>query len=281
MNLQDLLSEKLGIRIISMTTMPGDNIGTSYRVRRQDKSKIFVKTYPEHLRGMIEPEVEGLQALADTGAVRVPKILGHCEDFLALEWIDNHDPSKLSLERLGHAMGALHKNSSTLFGFSTDNYLGGTPQPNDWEGNGATFYRVKRFGHMLKLLRRSGKLDAEQGPLDRLVARLDEFLPNETPSLIHGDFWAGNVLIGPDEQPYLVDPATYYGYREADLAMSQLFGGFDKVFYSAYHEAYPIDTEGYKVRKELFDLYHLLNHASVFGGGYLQRAIEAARGLVG
>ncbi len=280
-NPREVVSRALGKSVADLKPMPGGNIGKSWRGRLDSGRKIFAKFYPDNAAQLVAAEVASLEAIAETKTIRTPEILASTDEVLVLEWIDAREPTKLSLQRLGHRLGALHRTSSTLFGFSIDNYIGDTPQPNDWEGNGAQFYRIKRFGHMLELLRSKGTLPPEEGPIDALIARLEEFLPNDTPSLIHGDLWAGNVLVSREERPYLVDPATYYGYREADLAMSQLFGGFDKAFYAAYHEAYPIDPAGYKERKDLFNLYHLLNHAYIFGGGYLQRAIETARHYVG
>ncbi|MDH5513031.1 MAG: fructosamine kinase family protein, partial [Gammaproteobacteria bacterium] len=184
-----------------------------------------------------------------------------------------------SLERLGRELAQMHRATQKQFGWRHDNTIGSTPQINtpasDWVG----FWREHRLGFQLELAARNGRNLMRRG--ERLLADLGNFFRtyHPEPSLLHGDLWGGNV--GATEgQPVIFDPAVYYGDREADLAMTELFGGFSARFYQAYQEAWPLDT-GYKVRKTLYNLYHVLNHFNLFGGGYASQAERMMDALLG
>lgn len=273
-----------------------------------DGRRFFVKSNPRPLPGMFEREAEGLAALAAAGALRVPRVIGTGggdddggagdggdggdgggEPFLVLEAIESGARGPRFSERFGRLFAELHRADSghrgpggEPFGFDRDNYLGATPQPNGWCHDWCDFQRRHRLGHQLELARRNGRSDRELDRLgDRLLDRLDHLLaePEEPASLLHGDLWGGNYMVDEAGEPVLVDPAVYCGRREADLAMTHLFGGFDDRFYAAYEEAWPL-APGADRRLEAYKLYHLLNHLNLFGRSYRGGCVEILRRLV-
>ena len=234
-------------------------------------SRFFVKAAaPEHAE-MLSAEVEALAALREAHAVRVPQVYANAraEDaaFLALEWLDLADGGRDAV--LGRALAALHATAGTRFGWHRDNHIGMTPQHNGWSDDWAAFFRDHRLAPQLALAERHGHGGRLARDGKRLLARVPALLAGHAPApaLLHGDLWAGNAGRLADGTPVVFDPATYYGDREADLAMTELFGGFGAEFHAGYREAWPLDA-GYATRKVLYNLYHVLNHLNLFGGGY-------------
>ncbi|MBI3778591.1 MAG: fructosamine kinase family protein [Gammaproteobacteria bacterium] len=234
------------------------------------KRRYFVKLNDAARLSMFEAEAEGLKDIARTRSVRVPEPLcwgvAHDQAFIVLEYLDLADTDSLSLEKLGTHLAQMHRATRDQFGWRMDNTIGSTPQINSPASDWLTFWRQRRLGYQLTLAARNGHPFGDKG--ERLMAELNEFFRDyhPAPSLLHGDLWSGNI--GATEQrPVIFDPAVYYGDREADLAMTELFGGFSARFYQAYREAWPLDP-GYKTRKTLYNLYHILNHFNLFGGGY-------------
>ncbi len=234
----------------------------------------FVKLNDAASEAMFAAEAAGLAVLAAAGAVRVPRPVCHGRAgeraYLVLERLELRGGDRTSAARLGRELAALHATHAEAFGWSRDNTIGSTPQPNGWLNEWVGFWRERRLGFQLDLAGRHGH------PLrggERLLDRLDALLAGHdpAPSLLHGDLWGGNWAALPDGAPVLFDPAVYHGDREADLAMTELFGGFDAAFYAAYREAAPLDA-GYPVRRDLYNLYHVLNHLNLFGGGYAGQA---------
>ncbi len=178
-------------------------------------------------------------------------------------------------ERFGAGLAALHRAQAPRssqqgpYGFECDNFIGSLPQQNRWHADWTTFFREERLEPQLARARRSGHWRSEwTAQTERIRVRLGDWIPNSPhPSMLHGDLWSGNALAGADGYPWLVDPAAYVGDREADLAMTELFGGFSARFYEAYRTGAPLDS-GYEDRRELYNLYHLLNHLNHFGAGY-------------
>ena len=207
----------------------------------------------------------------------MPQVVAVAAEGLALEWVERTAPSPSYWSALGRGLAAQHRLSRPACGFDAgDNFIGRTPQPNPDEPSLAVFFRDHRLGAMQRLLRRSGQLTtAQDAALDRLRDRIEALLdvPGERPALLHGDLWGGNAMSGPAGEPVLYDPAAHYGCREADLAMTELFGGFSPTFYGAYSEAFALE-DGFRDRVPLYNLYHLLNHALLFGGGYLGQAMS-------
>ena len=250
----------------------------------------FVKVAASTAASMLEAEAAGLAELAGAQAVRVPRVLacGHAgtQAFLALEWLEAGAATEESEERLGTRLAAQHAVTAASHGWSRDNTIGSTPQANGRLASWPEFFRERRLRPQLELAvaRGFGALLGEAG--ERLLAQVGALLETHQPaaSLLHGDLWGGNWLTTADGEPAIFDPAVYYGDRETDLAMTQLFGGFGPGFYRAYTAAAPLPP-GAAVRAELYNLYHVLNHANLFGGGYagsarrmIQRLLAELRG---
>ncbi|MHB1186231.1 fructosamine kinase family protein [Thiobacillus sp.] len=253
----------------------------------------FAKTQPASRLDLFEAEAAGLAELAAAHAVRVPQALCHGvaagQAYLVLEYLPLQPHGDAA--QLGRQLAQQHRVGAPRFGWARDNWIGATPQPNAWRDDWIDFWRAQRLGFQLRLAAENGHGGALQRDGETLMARLDEFFSgyHPAPSLLHGDLWGGNhgyladgtydlsCPLGhgkseyPCGMPVIFDPAAYFGDRECDLAMSELFGGFAPDFYAAYREAWPLDV-GYAVRKTLYNLYHILNHANLFGGGYAAQA---------
>jgi protein-ribulosamine 3-kinase len=253
----------------------GGDINQAYRLEGRDGNRYFVKLNDAAKHAMFAAEAAGLRAMADTGAIRVPLpvaegIAGPLA-FLVLEYLEFGGRGDAG--RLGEQLAALHRSTAAQFGFSLDNTIGTTPQPNGWLQDWIEFWRERRLGYQLQVAAGNGY----GGRLQQLGQELMEALPHffggyvPQPSLLHGDLWGGNHAYLADGTPVIYDPAPYHGDREADLAMTELFGGFGAEFYRAYQAAWPLDP-GYETRKTLYNLYHILNHANLFGGGYARQA---------
>ncbi len=238
----------------------------------------FVKTNTPARLAMFEAEAAGLATLAAAGAIRIPRPIcwGRTDtlSYLVLEHLDLSGPARGAAA--GRQLAELHRTRSPTFGWQRDNHIGSTPQRNTPSADWASFWRDQRLGYQLELAAANGYAGALQTRGERLRAELDTLLGHQPqPSLLHGDLWGGNLGYLPDGQPVIYDPAVYFGDRETDLAMTELFGGFGAEFYAAYREAWPLGP-GYGVRKILYNLYHILNHLNLFGPGYLGQA----RGMI-
>ena len=253
----------------------GGNAMTSVWSLVLGSSHLFVKVTDHANEPRLSAEADALRAIAQTGAIRVPQVVagGHAEGaaFLALEWLDIVGGGRDAL--LGRALARMHATTSTRFGWHRDNAIGATPQANGWCDDWATFFRDRRLRPQLDLADGNGYRGTLLRDGAQLLDRIPRLLADHRPlaSLLHGDLWAGNAGRLADGGPVLYDPATYYGDREADLAMSELFGGFSAAFYSAYAQAMPLPA-GYETRRVLYNLYHVLNHLNLFGDAYLARA---------
>jgi fructosamine-3-kinase len=238
---------------------------------------LFVKLAPAGRLQMFEAEAEGLDELRRAGGLRLPRVLGHGavggRAFLALEWIDFGSASTRSEALLGEGLAAQHRVTAPQFGWHRDNAIGSTPQRNDPGHDWVRFYAERRLRHQLDLAARNGHAGrlTERGALlcERMTALFGSYRP--VPSLLHGDLWGGNWAADGSGRPVIFDPAVYFGDREADLAMTRLFGGFGAAFYSAYESAWPLEP-GADERRTLYNLYHVLNHLNLFGGSYLSQA---------
>ncbi|HEX2162522.1 MAG TPA: fructosamine kinase family protein [Thermoanaerobaculia bacterium] len=274
--------------VVAARPVAGGCIHDARRVEFADGRRLFVKSGSGLPDDLFAREAEGLAALAAPGVLRVPRdpLPGRAGDtlFLVMEAIPAGRPGPGFFADFGRRLAALHRaTAGRRFGFDHDNYLGGTPQPNPWSDDGAAFFRDQRLGHQLRLARRRGRSDPELDRLgDRLLDRLDRWLdlPGEPACLLHGDLWSGNFLADDAGAPALVDPAAHYGHREADLAMTRLFGGFSPAFHAAYEEAWPL-AAGHPERLPLYQLYHLLNHLNLFGAGYRAQCLAILRRYAG
>lgn len=258
--------------IASRTSVSGGCINQGYRIIGTNGQQFFVKLNQADRVEMFETEALGLQQMGQTGTIRVPGAIawgtaaGQC--FLVLEWLDLRGRSDFAL---GQQLAKLHQyRGATAFGWQRDNAIGATVQKNAWMGDWAEFWRVQRLGVQLQLARgRGGRFLGGERLLDRVGELLAGHCPR--PSLVHGDLWGGNASGLADGTPVIFDPAVYWGDREVDLAMTELFGGFSRGFYGGYNEVWPLD-EGYDRRRDLYNLYHILNHYNLFGGSYERQA---------
>lgn len=254
----------------------GGCINQAWRVSNGQRV-FFVKVNTAASRSMFEAEAEGLAELAATRTVRVPEPISHGiaagQSWLVLEYLPLVGGGARAMERLGRQLAALHAQPRPGFGWHRDNTIGATPQPNAYCDDWIEFWRTQRLGFQLNLAARNGYAGTLQQQGEQLQARLDGLFVGcqPTPALLHGDLWGGNAGCTADGEPVIFDPAVYQGDREADLAMTELFGGFPESFYAAYREALPLSV-GYPQRRALYNLYHILNHLNLFGGGYRAQA---------
>lgn len=268
------IAEASGCRfVLARARRVGGGCINSAAVLEGNDQRYFVKLNQATAHAMFAAEAEGLAALARAQVIRVPQPICHgtVEDtaYLVLEYIEAGRASARSAVLLGRQLAALHRCTNGRFGWHRDNTVGSTPQENSRSASWLEFWRTRRLGFQLELAARRGYCGALKRKGEELLSRLDRLLGGHapTPSLLHGDLWSGNTMVDRDGHPVLIDPAVYYGDREADLAMTELFGGFPESFYAAYREAYPLE-DGYRLRKTLYNLYHVLNHLNLFGGGY-------------
>lgn len=235
----------------------------------------FVKINQASQLGMFEAEALGLKEMGETRTIRIPQPIcwGIAENssYIVLEWLEFGQGSTQSWEQMGRNLAAMHKaGEASKFGWERNNTIGSTPQINTWTDNWADFFAEHRIGYQLQLAKRRGGNFPDQS---QLVGVVRDFLADRQPqpSLVHGDLWSGNVAVTDSGEPVILDPATYYGDREVDIAMTELFGGFPAAFYRGYNQIWALE-EGYQQRKTLYNLYHILNHFNLFGGGYSSQA---------
>lgn len=239
--------------------------------------QLFVKVNAADRLPMFEAEAEGLAELAATRTVRVPQPIGYGvaagQAWLALEYLPLGRGGAQAMEKLGGQLAALHAQPRPNFGWHRDNTIGTTPQINACCDDWIEFWRDRRLGVQLDLAAQNGYTGVLQQQGAQLLVRLEGLFAGyqPTPALLHGDLWSGNTGCTTKGEPVIFDPAVYYGDRETDLAMTALFGGFPESFYAAYREALPM-TVGYSQRQTLYNLYHILNHLNLFGGGYRAQA---------
>jgi fructosamine-3-kinase len=240
---------------------------------------------------MFGAEGYGLRLLDIVGVVNVPQVHAYahaqddCPAFLVLDWIESAAaPDQEAAGRtLGQQLAALHRASWHSFGLDMHGYCGMTPQSNDLSRSWVQFYGQQRLGFQMQLAAQNARLPAaRQQRLERLIERLDDWIDDKAvqPSLLHGDLWSGNWLVGPNNEPVLIDPAAYYGDREAELAMCHLFGGFPPSLFHAYDDAWP-PAAGRDERIPLYQLYHLLNHLNLFGESYGAHVDQVLQRYVG
>lgn len=273
------IEEKTGSKIKSVSSLSGGCISEAYRITDERENNYFLKLNPSP-KDLFIKEADGLRELKKADVIKVPKVITSNEEFLLTEFISPGSRSKNFFEDFGRRFAQLHKHNAKKFGFYEDNYIGANPQiniPNEEEENDwIAFFFNKRILYQYKLAEKNGYAKKElRDGISLLEKIIHKIIGNtaEPPSLLHGDLWGGNYMVDGKGNACLIDPAVYYGNREADLAMTKLFGGFSSEFYSAYHEIYPL-TEGYKYRESVYTLYHVLNHLNLFGTSYYSHAIS-------
>ena len=275
------LAAALGSPVAGARPLSGGDINDAYEVTLDDGRTLFVKSNATAPWDMFVAEARGLAWLGEANALRVPAVVAASgatdgTPFLALEMIKQAPRAPDFDERLGHGLAALHRHGAGGFGLDHDNYVGRLPQVNKVAVAWPEFYRVRRLGAQLKRAVDGGLASVRmRRGFERLFATLEELCgPAEPPSRMHGDLWGGNLLGDEHGQPVLIDPAVYGGHREIDLAMMRLFGGFGARVFAAYEEAYPL-APGHAERVPLYQLYPLMVHVNLFGGGYVG-SVESA-----
>lgn len=266
------------LNIISTAQVGGGCINHCFRLDTTSR-KYFIK-YNDAKRypGMFEAEAKGLSLLRDGDAIHVPEVIAAAAaddtSFLLLEWIESGMQTRNFWPDFGKSLAKLHRNTDGHFGLEHDNYIGSLKQSNTQATSWTDFFVHQRIEPQLKMALDTGRMENQiLKNAERFYGRMNELFPRESPALVHGDLWSGNFMTGKTGQVTLVDPAVYYGHREMDLSMTMLFGGFDPGFYSSYQEAFPLDP-GFESRVDFYNLYPLLVHVNLFGGGYVRQVIE-------
>ena len=270
---------KLGEKILSITSLSGGCISNAYRITTHDKTNYFLKYNSAVSNDMFIKEANGLKELIKSKAIRIPEVLEFGKDYILLEYINSGNRKKNFSEEFGQRFANMHKFTSESFGYFEDNYIGSNIQKNipdeqekvDW----VSFYFNKRILFQLQLAEKFGSATEElRRGISKLEDRINQIITtSDKPSLLHGDLWSGNYMIDENGSAVLIDPAVYYGHREADLGMTKLFGGFGAEFYEAYNESFPLE-DGYEYRENIYKLYHVLNHLNLFGGSYYSQAMS-------
>lgn len=262
--------------------VPGGCIHEAWKLSGQASGgsrDVFVKVNTIDAKPMFEAERDGLDAIAKAGALRVPEVI-LCDDdgeraWLAMEWLELVPLAAASGAALGEALARQHRVARNRFGWGSDNFIGATPQRNGFGDDWLAFWRERRLVAQLQLAARNRLPSRTIDRGERLAADCEALFRGHAPqaSLLHGDLWGGNASSLPDGTPVVFDPAVYCGDREADLAMTELFGGFPADFHAAYRSAWPL-ADGYATRRDFYNLYHVLNHANLFAGAYVGQAAQ-------
>jgi len=273
--LRDTIEDRLGASIAQCTSVSGGCIANASRLETDD-APYFLKWGDANVARTFPGEAAGLEAMADADtSLAIPEVVEHDTPdgdrpgFLVMDWINAGRKGRRFWQSFGAGLAEMHRHTGEEYGFSMDNYIGQLPQSNTWMTSWPAFFREERLAPQVEMAREKGRWRSDwDRPLDALYRHLENLLPaHPPPSVVHGDLWKGNFMVNAVGTAVLIDPATYYGHREVDLAMSELFGGYDEAFYAAYREAWPLES-GYEERREIYNLYHLINHLNHFGAGY-------------
>lgn len=283
--LQTILQHHLGsqVQLAHSSAIAGGCINQALRLTSTDNQHYFLKLNQANLLDMFVAEAEGLNEIRTSQSLRTPKVLGYGVEgqqaYLLLEYLPLQ--GKANARIAGEQLAQMHRHTAKQFGWFRNNTLGATLQINDYANDWVSFWQKQRLGFQLERARRNGYSGRAYETGLQLVEKCAEFFKDYQPaaSLLHGDLWNGNLDYTPEGIPVVFDPAVYYGDRETDLAMTELFGGFGEDFYAAYQAVWPVD-KGYTVRKQLYNLYHILNHFNLFGGNYDMQAVTLTARLL-
>jgi len=284
--LERILHEKLGGKssIHEIVEVAGGSINEVYRLQTAGGFFILKLNSAQQFPQLFEREAEGLEAIRKTKTVAVPEVIatGHLSynSYLLLEYVETGSKTPEAMQLLGSQLAQMHRNTAAEFGSEQDNYMGSLPQSNKKHETWQSFFIEERLKPMVILAFDASFIDQKLvSDFEKLYEKLGKLFEEEKPALIHGDLWGGNYLIGSAGKPYLIDPAVSYGFREFDLAMTHLFGGFSTDFYQAYQEAFPLQSDWQK-RIDLWNLYPLLLHLNLFGTGYLGQVKSALKKFI-
>lgn len=267
--------------VVGVEPVSGGCINNGQRITTSAGQTLFLKQNSRAPDDMFFSEARGLEALQKEHVPRVPKVYIYGETFILLEDLKPASPIKDFWILFGHQLATLHKYTNDRFGFDHDNYIGSTRQLNPWTDNGHEFFGRFRLVFQAELAYQRKLMPAHYlDKIVRLADMLKQLVPKQPASLIHGDLWRGNVITDAEGNPAIIDPATHYGWAEAELAMTDLFGGFPDSFYAAYIEVNPLN-DGFRDRFPIYNLYHLLNHLNIFGASYWARVKQIVDFYVG
>jgi fructosamine-3-kinase len=284
MSLSGKITKKIenlrGSTVKKTESLSGGCISNAYKVTFEDNLSCLIKINELSPVDMFIKEAHGLQELRKANAIKVPEVLLFDAEFILLEFINSASKQKYFFEEFGRKFALLHKYNADEFGFYEDNYIGSTPQINinndKTKKNWTSFYLSNRLLYQFKLAEKNGYTDSRlRDTFMKTENKIESILEGSDakPSLLHGDLWSGNYMTDENGDACLIDPAVYYGHREADLAMTKLFGGFSQTFYDSYNDTFPL-SEGWKYRENIYMLYHVLNHLNLFGSGYYSHALS-------
>ena len=282
-SIETLLSEqkRTQTRINETNPVGGGCINQACRLKTSSGNYFLKYNSASAYPGMFEKEAVGLKMLSDTHTISIPQVEQHGETgkyaFLLLQYIETRNAGRNFWNEFGTKLADLHRNTHSFFGLDHHNYIGSLVQKNNPHPDFNSFFILQRIEPLLKEARNKGAFSvSDTRYFESLFRSLHNIIPPEKPSLVHGDLWSGNFLVTPEGSPCLVDPAVYYGHREADIAMSLLFGGFENSFYDAYNQAWPLE-KGWQKRMDIFNLYPLLVHVNLFGGSYAGQVLRIIR----
>ncbi|MEP2447982.1 MAG: fructosamine kinase family protein [Balneola sp.] len=276
--IRSVIELKLDDEIISSKTQSGGDINNASIIKLSDGESLFLKwnsSAPDH---MFETESKGLKILSDANTdLVIPEVVEVGKNFLLLSLLIPGSGNSGSAYGFGTELAKLHQHSFETFGLNHDNFIGKLPQRNHQRQNWADFFVSERIEPQIKVGIQTGKFESDLIPIvDVLHKTVQDLFPNEQPALLHGDLWSGNYMFTKSGAASIYDPAVYYGHREMDIAMTRLFGGFSSDFYEGYNSEYAL-ADGFEDRIEVCNLYPVLVHANLFGGGYVRRANEILR----
>lgn len=283
LELRQKIAQHTGSEIVSVKPVAGGCISDAFKLEMESGSRYFLKLNYIANRDLFPKEANGLIELGKPAIIRIPKVILSDCSFILMEFIESGAKTKSFAKTFGRKFAELHKFKGRYFGFYEDNYIGSNVQRNipgdDEKEDWVNFFFTKRLLAQYTLAEKNdfATPDLTDGILEiekRIYGILDGSAEN--PCLLHGDLWSGNYMVDDKGNPVLIDPAVYYGHREADLAMTKLFGGFRPEFYSAYNEVYPL-ADGYEYREDIYKLYHLLNHMNLFGKGYYNQVMDTIK----
>ncbi len=267
---ENILQEK----IITSHSLGGGCIADSQVIKTESGKKYFIKKYA--FPNIHKTEANGLTELAKPNVIKIPEVIFYDDEILILDFIQEGRKKNNFFEDFGRPVAKLHKFTAEKFGFYADNYCGSTPQKNipmndDW----TEFYFNNRLLLQYKLAEKNNYVTAElKSSFLKLESKINKIIQTEEkPALLHGDLWGGNYIVDANGNACLIDPAVYYGNREADLAMTKIFGGFDSLFYEAYQKEFPL-PDGWQYRENIYKLYHIFNHLNLFGMTYYNQVME-------
>ncbi|MCK0178219.1 fructosamine kinase family protein [Flavobacteriaceae bacterium S0862] len=266
------LTSRLESKILSYKSISRGDISSAYHIKTQNKDYFLKINSNKYASSMFIAEREGLDTIAKANAIATPKVyfIGSFKNYsyIIMEYLEATTPTPNAIEKFGKQLAQLHQTKTEEFGFGHNNFIGSLHQLNSYHNDWHSFYINKRLLPQINLAISKGFLSENEVPnIIKMQSALDYLFKNVTPSLLHGDLWNGNFLITTNDVPYLIDPASYYGHSEVDIAMSKLFGGFSSGFYNAYHNIIPQD-EDTNTRVEIYQLYYLLVHLNLFGRSY-------------